>query len=588
MAEGTVKACARACSEAGVETVLLSGGVFQNRRLLQAVAGGLDALGLRVLVPELLPVGDGGIAFGQVAVAAARLRPGGLMDAPGAQDQLAEILATTVFVDGANRPFGELTVAQTRGRADELRSAVGFGPTARVAPVARAWRELAMALEQSRRGDGRRTGADQGDASWRRSCGWSRPEARCCDQSVVPMSVLSAHPGRRRPGLQDFWASLDAGQRRTLLMMASVVVGLHVLGFLILFAAVAPGHYALGKTGVFTVGIGMTAYTLGLRHAFDADHISAIDNTTRKLMQEGKRPLSVGFWFSLGHSSIVFALAFLISVGVRSLDGPVRNGHSALHQTFGLVGTGVSGVFLYLIAAINLVILMGIIRVFREMKSGQFDEAALERQLDSRGFMNRFFGRLTRSVTRPQQMYPIGALFGLGFDTATEVALLVIAGSAGAAGLPWYAVLCLPILFAAGMSLMDSIDGSFMNFAYGWAFSKPVRKVFYNLTITGLSVAIALVIGTIEVGGLLADRALADRAVLVLVRRHRPERPRLRHRRHVRGHLAGGGFGLAARPDRGALDRAPDRRQRWPAVTATSPEAIPGRLAPIAPPSAKA
>ena len=150
-------------------------------------------------------------------------------------------------------------------------------------------------------------------------------------------------------------------------------------------------------------------------------------------------------------------------------------------------------------------ILIGIFRVFRQMRSGRYDEAELERQLDSRGFMNRFLGRLTNAVSEPRQMYPIGLLFGLGFDTATEVALLVVAGTAGAAGLPWYAILCLPILFAAGMSLLDSIDGSFMNFAYGWAFSKPVRKVFYNLTITGLSVAVALVIGTVELGGLIAS-----------------------------------------------------------------------------------
>jgi high-affinity nickel-transport protein len=302
-----------------------------------------------------------------------------------------------------------------------------------------------------------------------------------------------------------FWDSLDGGQRRTLLLMVTVVLGLHVLGFVMLLALIAPSHYALGTAGTFTVGIGVTAYTLGLRHAFDADHIAAIDNTTRKLMHEGKRPLSVGFWFSLGHSTIVFALAFLISVGVRELDGPVRNDSSNLHQVTSWVGTLVSGSFLYLIAALNIVILIGIVKVFREMKTGRYDEAALEEQLARRGFMNRFLGRLTRSVTRPSQMYPIGVLFGLGFDTATEVALLVIAGSAGAAGLPWYAILCLPILFAAGMSLMDSIDGSFMNFAYGWAFSKPVRKVFYNITITGLSVAVALVIGTIEVGGLLAS-----------------------------------------------------------------------------------
>jgi nickel/cobalt transporter (NiCoT) family protein len=310
----------------------------------------------------------------------------------------------------------------------------------------------------------------------------------------------------RRRGPRAFWSSLTPGQKRTLVLMAGAVAALHVIGFLTLLALVAPRHYHLGSAGAFTVGIGVTAYTLGLRHAFDADHISAIDNTTRKLMSEGKRPLSVGFWFSLGHSTIVFALAFLISVGVRALNGPVQNDSSNLHRVTSWVGTLVSGSFLYVIAAINLVILTGIIRVFREMRTGRYDEQELEEQLNRRGLMNRLLGRLTRTVTRPGQMYPIGVLFGLGFDTATEVALLVLAGGAAGAGLPWYAVLCLPILFAAGMSLMDSIDGSFMNFAYGWAFSQPVRKVFYNLTITGLSVAVAAVIGTIELGGLLASQ----------------------------------------------------------------------------------
>jgi len=317
--------------------------------------------------------------------------------------------------------------------------------------------------------------------------------------------VQSATVVGTRPGVRAFWVSLTGSQKRTVLMMVAVVGGLHVIGFLTLIALIAPNSYALGASGTFTVGIGVTAYTLGLRHAFDADHISAIDNTTRKLMQEGKRPLSVGFWFSLGHSTIVFALAFLISVGVRSLSAPVKNDNSELHQVTGWIGTLVSGTFLYVIAAINLVILFGIIKVFREMRTGRYNERQLEEQLEKRGLMNRFLGRLTKTVTKPPQMYPIGVLFGLGFDTATEVALLVIAGSAGAAGLPWYAILCLPVLFAAGMSLMDSIDGSFMNFAYGWAFSKPVRKVFYNITITGLSVAVALVIGTIELGGLIAQ-----------------------------------------------------------------------------------
>ena len=303
-----------------------------------------------------------------------------------------------------------------------------------------------------------------------------------------------------------WWVSLERGQRWTIVMMLAVVVGLHVAGFLTLFALVAPHHYRLGTAGAFTVGIGVTAYTLGMRHAFDADHISAIDNTTRKLMAEGKRPLSVGFWFSLGHSTIVFALAFLLSIGVKSLAGPVKNDNSGLHQVTNWIGTLVSGSFLYVIAALNVVILFGIVRVFREMRSGNYDEQALEEHLNNRGLMNRFLGRVTRRIEKPRQMYPVGVLFGLGFDTATEVALLVLAGGAAGAGLPWYAILCLPILFAAGMSLLDSIDGSFMNFAYGWAFSKPVRKVFYNITITGLSVAVALIIGTIELGGLLASQ----------------------------------------------------------------------------------
>ena len=299
---------------------------------------------------------------------------------------------------------------------------------------------------------------------------------------------------------------MSAGEHASLAGMVLAVAVLHVLGLVTLLVFAAPASGRLGSAGVLTVGTGVTAYTLGLRHAFDADHISAIDNTTRKLMADGKRPVSVGFWFSQGHSTIVFALALLISTGVRSLDGPVGHAHSSLHQATSFVGMAVSGVFLYLIAALNVVVLLGIVRVFREMRSGRYDEAALERRLDSRGLMNRLFGRVNNTVTKPRHMYPVGLLFGLGFDTASEVALLVIAGGAGATGAPWYAMLCLPILFAAGMSLMDSIDGSFMNFAYGWALSQPVRKVFCNLTMTGLSVALALVIGSIEVGGVITSQ----------------------------------------------------------------------------------
>jgi high-affinity nickel-transport protein len=223
-------------------------------------------------------------------------------------------------------------------------------------------------------------------------------------------------------------------------------------------------------------------------------------------MAEGERPMATGFFFSLGHSTVVFVLALLFSVGIKALDRQVTHGGSQLHSVAGWIGTGVSGTFLYLIAALNLVILFGIVRVFREMRSGRYDEAQLEAHLASRGFMNRFLGRATRAITKSWQLYPLGILFGLGFDTATEVALLFLAAGAAGAGLPFYAILCLPILFAAGMSLLDTIDGSFMNLAYGWAFSRPVRKVFYNIAVTGLSVAVAAIIGTIELGGLLAQK----------------------------------------------------------------------------------
>ncbi|WP_330281625.1 HoxN/HupN/NixA family nickel/cobalt transporter [Streptomyces sp. NBC_00588] len=290
---------------------------------------------------------------------------------------------------------------------------------------------------------------------------------------------------------------------RTIGLMA-VIAALHVVAFGILFLLVVPGHYEIGSKA-FGIGLGVTAYTLGMRHAFDADHIAAIDNTTRKLMADGKRPVSVGFWFALGHSSVVIVLAALVAGGAQ-IAGTLVDDDSSTHRTLGVVGTTVSGSFLYVIAALNLVALLGILKVFRAMRAGTYDEKELEQHLDSRGFMNRVLGRLTKSLTRPGQMYPVGLLFGLGFDTATEVTLMVMAGSGAAAGLPWYAVLSLPLLFAAGMSLFDTLDGTFMNFAYQWAFSNPVRKVFYNLTITGLSIAVAFFIGTIELVGVLHDK----------------------------------------------------------------------------------
>ena len=310
-----------------------------------------------------------------------------------------------------------------------------------------------------------------------------------------------ADPRARLATIRDGLTPREWGRAGAMLF---TVVGLNVAGWVMLAIAVS-GHFHISKTETFGFTTGILAYTLGMRHAFDADHIAAIDNTTRKLVSEGKRPLSVGFFFSLGHSSVVFALALLLNFGIRALNDQVRNSSSHLQYTTNIIGTLVSGTFLFLIAAINVVILAGIVKVFRGMRSGQYDDEALDDQLNKRGLMNRILGPLARRIDTPWKMYPIGFLFGLGFDTATEVALLVLAGTAVVGGLPFYAILSLPILFAAGMSLFDTADGCFMNFAYDWAFSRPVRKVYYNLTITGLSVFVAMFIGAVEVLGLLGQ-----------------------------------------------------------------------------------
>ncbi|MBU9764579.1 HoxN/HupN/NixA family nickel/cobalt transporter [Mycobacterium sp. TNTM28] len=292
----------------------------------------------------------------------------------------------------------------------------------------------------------------------------------------------------------------------TIAVLAAVVALLHVIGWGVLIFGVAPQHITLGSAGVFGVGLGVTAYLLGVRHGFDADHIAVIDNTTRKLVGEGTRSLSAGFWFSLGHSSVVFGLALLLALGVRTLVGPVQDEGSPMLQTLGLIGSLVAGTFLILIGLTNLVAAVGIAKVFRSMRSGDFDEAELERQLHNRGFLARLLGRVMRRVSKPWHLYPVGFLMGLGFDTASQVALLVLAAGTAAFTLPWYAVLVLPILFAAGMSLFDSLDGIFMARAYGWAFLRPIRKVYYNLTVTVLSVIVALVVGVIVLTGLLVER----------------------------------------------------------------------------------
>jgi len=312
--------------------------------------------------------------------------------------------------------------------------------------------------------------------------------------SKVPSCAKSPRPKLTRQE----WARVGA--------MAAVVVLLNVVGWLLLTTAVGH-HFHVSQTKLFGLGTGVLAYTLGMRHAFDADHIAAIDNTTRKLVGEGKRPLSTGFFFSLGHSSVVLLLAIGLSFGIRALNIQVSQQTSGLHSATNIIGTSISGTFLYLIALVNLFVLISITRLYRQMRSGRFDPVELERQLDKRGLMNRLLGGYARHIDTSWKLYPVGFLFGLGFDTATEVALLVLAGSAVVGGLPLYAILSLPILFAAGMCTFDTLDGCFMNFAYDWAFANPVRKVFYNLTITGLSVAVAFFVGSIEILGLIGQEA---------------------------------------------------------------------------------
>ncbi|QTI69081.1 HoxN/HupN/NixA family nickel/cobalt transporter [Gordonia polyisoprenivorans] len=307
-------------------------------------------------------------------------------------------------------------------------------------------------------------------------------------------SVAASKKPTKRWGTRDY---LDAG------IQLSVVAVMHVVAFGVLFSVVVPHHYQLG-TQVFTVGLAFTAYVFGLRHAFDADHIAAIDNTTRKLMNDGKRPKSVGFWFAMGHSTIVFVLAIMVIIGTRAVAA-LTNDDSPIRHALGTISTLASGGFLYLIALINVVALIAIWRVFRSMRAGHFDNDELESALNARGFLARVLNPLMRRISRPIQVYPVGVLFGLGFDTATEVALLALAGTGAVAGLPWYAILVLPLLFASGMSLMDTVDGMFMTVAYDWAFSHPARKIYYNLTITGLSVAVAFLIGTIEMISVLHD-----------------------------------------------------------------------------------
>ncbi len=256
------------------------------------------------------------------------------------------------------------------------------------------------------------------------------------------------------------------------------------------------------RYGIFWA-LGILAYTLGLRHGVDADHICAIDNTTRKLLQQDKRPTTVGTWFSLGHSTIVVAMIGVLVLATQFIESNLP----AFEADGEILGTLISGAFLYVIALINFLIFWQIYLIFKSLRSGALDQKKLDETLLKRGFMNRYFGRLFKFVNEPWQIYPIGVLFGLGFDTASEVALIVITVYTATSALhfPLWMVMVLPFMFTCGMVLTDTTDGFGMRFAYGWAFMKPIRKVYYNLTMTVISVIVAVVIGTVELLGVLAS-----------------------------------------------------------------------------------
>ena len=300
----------------------------------------------------------------------------------------------------------------------------------------------------------------------------------------------------------------------SLIGVLSVVIFLHVSGWgLFIHYNSNPAYSSLTNSSgaLIYAGAGALAYSFGLRHAFDADHIAAIDDTTRLMLAKGKKPLAVGLFFSLGHSTIVMALC----VGVAFAAKKAAEFQKDFAETGGIIGASVSTLFLYLVGILNLVILIGIIKVWKQAKTGKFSHEHLTQLLNERGLMRRIFrGAFKNGFDKSWQLYPVGVLFGLGFDTATEVALLALSATAavGTVGgtLPPLAIIALPLIFAAGMSLMDSLDGIFMTKAYSWAFTSPLRKIYYNITTTGLSIFVAFVIGTIQLIGVLAKKTSID------------------------------------------------------------------------------
>jgi high-affinity nickel-transport protein len=299
------------------------------------------------------------------------------------------------------------------------------------------------------------------------------------------------------------WRGLSRPERNRLGGMLATIVAVNAAGWGLFALAVLPHSADFHGLGI-GLGAALTAWTLGCRHAFDADHIAAIDNSTRKLMADGQRPLGAGFFFALGHSSVVMLVGVGITFGAHAVFTTAMRPSSGLAVAGGVAATAMSTTFLWLIAALNLAVLVGILRVLRNLRRGLYDEAELEAQLQARGLMSRVFGRWMRSITHTRQLFLVGFAFGIGFDTATEVVLLGGTSAAATEGLAWYAVLALPLLFAGGMTLLDTANGLLMNTSYGWAFARPVRKLYYNIALTAISVIVAFLVGAIELVGLLS------------------------------------------------------------------------------------
>ncbi|WP_027780052.1 HoxN/HupN/NixA family nickel/cobalt transporter [Paraburkholderia caledonica] len=295
--------------------------------------------------------------------------------------------------------------------------------------------------------------------------------------------------------LGQIFSDSNSGVRTRLFGIYGVLIATNVIAWI--WALVAFRHHPV------LLGTALLAYGFGLRHAVDADHIAAIDNVTRKLMQEKKRPVTVGFFFSLGHSTVVVLASLAVAVTTSAMQG--RFDH--YKEIGGVIGTMVSSLFLFAIALMNLIILKSIYRAWRNVKNGgRYVDDDFDLLLANRGFFARLFRPLFRMITRSWHMYPLGFLFGLGFDTATEIALLGIAAAQASQGLSPWAIMVFPVLFSAGMSLIDTLDGHLMLGAYGWAYLKPIRKIYYNMTITLVSVVVAIVIGSIEALGLISDK----------------------------------------------------------------------------------